>query len=72
MHQTQILILRHLGNKPNATYRDIADSLNVSLTGTIVHHIKQLVGHGFLKRNNRWAVTSKAKQVLNSGKEGVR
>jgi predicted transcriptional regulator len=67
MHETQVKILKHINRKPDSTYADIAKAIQMPLTGTVVHHIRQLVTGGFLKRNSRWSLTKTAKLVLREG-----
>lgn len=64
MHECQKKILDFLKKKPNATYSDIAKGIKAELSGTIIHHVKQLVDKGYLKRNPRWQVTRAAAKVL--------
>jgi len=66
MHERQLKILEHLETNPDDSYEKISRAIKVEGISSVVHHVRQLISLGFLKRNNRWAITTKGKQVVRS------
>lgn len=58
MNKAKTKILHFIAENPNATNKNVADCLGLSLR-LIIYHLKWLQNNGYIKKNEKWEVLKK-------------